>query len=211
MGEIPSGSSSNRILVSEAIQGLALFELDPRYPVYMKRSLTDFQRTDGDPYKQIFSQALSSIKLANAVAVHRYIKSQIASSVRGSWYEERKTYKHGEYAMAFVFAKQFRDAIDGTVLLDSAKLRSAGSAPYDQLRQHQWDIVQSISGPGPLALSKNQDHTFGIIRRLMIRQYGLKTDPAIKPLRAKSTLGQPYPMDLFKYLASKAPQIKDVA
>jgi len=210
VGETPTGSSSNRILVSEAIQALALLELDPRYPVYMKRSLTDFQRTDGEPYKQIFSQALSSIKLANAVAVYRYIKSQIAASVRGCWYEERKAYKHGEYAMAFVFAKQFRDAIDGTVLLDTAKLRSAGSAPYDQLRQHQWEIIQSIPWPGPLALSKNQDHSFGIIRRLMVRQYGLKGDPAIKALRSKSTLGQPYPIDLFKYLAGKAPQIKNV-
>lgn len=210
VGESPTGWNPRRIMVAEAIQALALLEFDPRYPVYMKRSLLDFQRTDGDPYKQIFSQSLSSIKLANAVAVYRYVRAQVAASVRGSWYEERKAYKHGEYAMAFVFAKQFREVIDGPALIDSTKLLTAGSAPYDQLRQHQWDIIQSISWPGPLALSKNQDETQKIILRLMIRQFGLKDDQAVKALRSRSTLGQPYPIALFKYLASKAPQLKDV-
>lgn len=210
VGEIPTGSHPNRITVAEAIQALALLELDPRYPVYMKRSLTDFQRTDGEPYKQIFSQALSSMRLANAVMIYRYIKRQVAASARATGPGERLAYRHGEYAMGFVFAKQFRDAINGTALIDPAKIPAAASAPYDQLRQHQWDIIQSIAWPGPLALSKNQDRTFDIIRRLMTRQYGLKGDQAIKALRAKSTLGQPYPIDLFKYLASKATQIKNV-
>lgn len=207
VGETPAGTHPNRIMVAEAIQALAFLELDPRFPVYMKRSLTDFQRTDGEPYKQIFSQTLSSMRLANAVAVHRYIRRQVAASTRAAAPGERLAYRHGEYAMGFVFAKQLRDAINGTALIDPAKLPGAAGGPYDQLRQHQWEIIQSISWPGPLALSKNQDRTFEIIRRLMTRQYGLKADPAIKALRAKSTLGQPYPVDLFKYLASKAPQI----
>jgi hypothetical protein len=205
-----TGYHPNRILVAEAIQALAMLELDPRYPVWMKRSLVDFQRTDGEPYKQIFSQSLSSIRLANAVRVYRYIKDQVNGSVRGCWYEERKAYKHGEYAMAFVFAKQFRDAIGGNDLIDTAKLKAAGSAPYDTLRQHLWDIIKSITWPGPLAVSKNQDHTLNVIRRLMTRQYALKADPAISPLRAKFITGQPYQTDLFKYLASKAPQVKIV-
>ena len=44
----------------------------------------------------------------------------------------------------------------------------------------------------------------------MTQQYGLTTDPAINALRAKNITGQPYQVDLFKYLASKAPQIKDI-
>jgi len=211
VGETVTGHSPNRIMVAEAIQALAMLELDPRYPVWMKRSLVDFQKTDGEPYKQIFSQSLSSIRLANAVTVYRYIRGQVAASVRGSQYEERKAYKHSEYALAFVFARQFLDAIGGDELIQMSKLRTAGSAPYDTLRQHLWDIIQSISWPGPLAISKNQDHTLNVIRRLMTRQYGLKADPAIKSLRAKSITGQPYQVDLFKYLAAKAPQIGNVA
>ncbi len=210
VGEAVSGHNPNRIMVAEAIQALAMLELDPRYPVWMKRSLVDFQKTDGEPYKQIFSQSLSSIKLVNAVRVNRYVREQIAASVRGCWYEERKAYKHGEYAMSFVFTKQFRQVIDGTDMVDRQKLLSKGSAPYDQLRQHHWDIIQSIPWPGPLAISKNQDRTLDVIRRLMTRQYGLKGDQAIKALRAKNVTGQPYQIDLFKYLAGKAPQIKDV-
>jgi len=210
VGETVTGHSPNRIMVAEAIQALALLELDPRYPVWMKRSLVDFQKTDGEPYKQIFSQSLSSIRLANAVAVYRYIREQVTASVRGCWYDERRAYKHSEYAMGFVFAKQFREVIGGNDLVQMQKLRSSGSAPYDKLRQHLWDIIQSISWPGPLAISKNQDRTLNVIRRLMTRQYGLASDQAIKALRAKSIIGQPYQVDLFKYLASKAPQIKDV-
>ncbi len=210
VGETVTGFNPNRILVAEAIQALAMLELDPRYPVWMKRSLPEFQRTDGEPYKQIFSQSLSSIRLANAVRVYRYIRTQVAGSVRGCIYEERKAYKHSEFAMAFVFAKQFRQAIDGNELIDVAKLKSAGSAPYDTLRQHLWDIMQTIPWPGPLAISKNQDHTLNVIRRLMTRQYGLKGDPAIKALRAKYIVGQPYQVDLFKYLASKSTQIGNI-
>ncbi|HEV7659312.1 MAG TPA: AIPR family protein [Allosphingosinicella sp.] len=211
VGETVTGFHPNRILVAEAIQALAMLELDPRYPVWMKRSLVDFQRTDGEPYKKIFSQSLSSIKLANAVRAYRYIREQVAGSVRGCWYEERKAYKHSEYAMAFVFAKQFRAAIDGNELIQPAKLKSAGSSPYDTLRQYLWEIIQSIPWPGPLAISKNQDHTLNVIRQLMTRQYGLKDDQAIKALRAKYIVGQPYQVDLFKYLASKSPQIGNVA
>lgn len=176
----------------------------------MKRSLVDFQKTDGEPYKQIFSQSLSSIKLVNAVRVYRYIRQQVAASVRGSQYEERKAYRHSEFALGYVFAKQFRDAIGGSELINSAKLASAGSAPYDTLRQHLWEVIQSFTWPGPLAISKNQDHTLNVIRRLMTRQYGLKGNPAIKALRAKYITGQPYQVDLFKYLSSNAAQIGNI-
>jgi AIPR protein len=210
VGETVSGWNPNRILVAEAIQALAMLQLDPRYPVWMKRSLLDFQRTDGEPYKQIFSQSLSSISLVNAVRVYRYIRAQVAQSVRGSQYEEKKAYKHGEYAMAFVFARQFRDVINGTVLIDVQKLAAAGSGPYDGMRQHAANIIGSHDWRGPLAISKNQDETLDVIRRLMTLHYGLKDDAALKPLRAKFIIGQPYQVDLFKYLASKAPQIANV-
>jgi len=210
VGEPVSGWNPNRILVAEALQALAMLELDPRNPVWMKRSLIDFQKTDGEPYKQIFSQSLSSISLVNAVRVYRYTREQVAASVRGCWYDERKAYKHSEYAMAFVFMKQFRAAIAGNSLIDVVKLQTAGSAPYDTLRQHLWDIIQSISWPGALAIAKNQDRTLDLMRRLMTLQYGLGADPAINALRAKHIVGQVYQVDLFKYLASKAPQIGNV-
>lgn len=211
VGEAATGYNPNRILVAEAIPALAMLELDPRYPVWMKRSLLDFQKTDGEPYRQIFSQSLSSIRLANAVRVYRYIRDQVAASVRGCWYEERKAYKHSEYVMAFVFAKQFRAAIDGNDLIDVTKLKAAGGGPYDALRQHLWDTIQSIAWPGALAISKNQDHALNVIRRLMTEQYNMTGDQAINHLRAKHVIGQPYQVDLFKYLASKAPQIGNVA
>lgn len=211
VGETVTGYNANRILVAEAIQALALLELDPRFPVWMKRNLTEFQKTDGEPYKQIFSQSLSSIRLLNAVRVYRYVKEQVSASVRGSYYEERKTYKHSEYLTAYVFAKQFRKAIDGTDLIQAQTLKTVGSAPYDVLRQNLWDIIQTISWPGPLAIAKNQDHALNLIRRLMTAQYALTADPVVNALRAKNIVGQAYQVELFKYLASKAPQIGNAA
>lgn len=210
VGEASASFNPRRILVAEAIQALAVLELDPRYPVWMKRSLPDFQKTDGEPYKQIFSQSLSSIKLANAVTVYRYIKQQVSSSVRGSQYEERKAYKHSEYVMAYVFAKQLRAAVNGNDLIRAASLNAAGGAQYDTLRQNLWDIIQSIQWPGALAISKNQDRALNLIRELMTKQYSLEGDSTITHLRSKNIIGQPYQVDLFKYLATKAPQIGNV-
>lgn len=207
VGESIAGNDPQRILVADALQALAMLSIDPRYPVWMKRSLVDFQKTDGDPYRDIFSQFLSSLRLVNAVRVYRYIRGQIAASIRGVSLEEKRTYKHGEYAMTFVFAKQFRDAVGGVALIDSDKLAQAGSAPFDQLRQAHLEIMQSIPLPGPLAISKNEHQTLDVIRRLMVERYGLVDDPAIGPLRARVVIGQPYQVDLFRYLASKAPQI----
>jgi hypothetical protein len=207
VGESIAGNDPQRILVADALQALAMLSIDPRYPVWMKRSLVDFQKTDGDPYRDIFSQFLGSLRLVNAVRVYRYIRGQIAASIRGVSLEEKRTYKHGEYAMTFVFAKQFRDAVGGVALIDSDKLAQAGSAPFDQLRQAHLEIMQSIPLPGPLAISKNEHQTLDVIRRLMVERYGLVDDPAIGPLRARVVIGQPYQVDLFRYLASKAPQI----
>lgn len=207
VGEVPTGAHPNRIQVAEAVQALAMLELDPRYPVLMKRSLVEFQKVENEPYRQIFSQSLSSVKLVNAVRVFRLIHSLVYASWRGCWHEERAAYKHGEYAMAFTFAKRFRQAIEGVELVDPVKLRAVASAPYDQLRQSHWNIIQAISYPGPLSLSKNLEATQKIIRQLMTEQYELTNDPALPPLLARSTLGQPYPLDLFKYLDAKAKQI----
>lgn len=208
VGEAPLNSNPNRITVAEAIQALAMLETDPRYPVWMKRSLPNFLKTDGEPYGRIFSQSLSSIRLVSAVRVHRYIHGQVNESIRGCWYDERAAYKHGEYAMTFVFAKRFRDAINNEALIDSKVLPTQAGALYDGLRQQHWEIMQSIPAPpGPLSISKNEYRTLDVIRRLMTANYGLGSDPALGPLRAQNIIGQPYQVGLFNYLASRAPQI----
>lgn len=210
VGEVSTGSHANRIYVAEAIQALSLLEIDPRFPVWMKRSLTEFQKTDGEAYKQVFSQSLNSIALANAVTVYRYIKSQVAMSVKASMYDERKTYKHLEYVLAYVFAKQFRNAILGNQLISWSKLPAQAGQAYDELRQKMWDLIGPNCWPGPLARSKNQDQALDLLRQLMVGHYALENDNTIEHLRNKYQFGQPYPIDLFKYLASKAPQIGDL-
>ncbi|WP_158213867.1 AIPR family protein [Sphingopyxis bauzanensis] len=211
VGENPSGNDPNRVLVSEAILALAMLEEDPRYPIWMKQSLTEFQKTDGNQYRQIFSQSLSSLRLVNAVRVYRYINARVDSLVRTNWYEEKAAYKHGRYALAFILTKQLRDAINGNVLIDVAKLSAAGSLPMDELRQKLWDVVQSqLAYCGPLKSFRNPNFGLPAITKIMTNHYNLGGDPVCIIKAGKWVLGEPYQVDLFKYLAAKAPQIANV-
>jgi hypothetical protein len=45
----------------------------------------------------------------------------------------------------------------------------------------------------------------------MVRQYGLATDPVVAHKKNQYAAGQQYPLALFNYLVSKAPQIGNLA
>jgi len=121
---------------------------------------------------------------------------------------DRLAYKHGVYGIGFILAKQLRDAINGTVLIDPSKLSTALSTPFDNARQAVWAEVEkrvNAYGPGPLAQFRNLGEAIPLLERAMIAHFGLQNDPAIAPLRAKLDNS-----DLFKHLAAKAPQIANV-
>ena len=211
VGENPTGHDPNRIMVAEAIQALAMIEDDPRFPVWMKQSLVEFQRTTSEPYRQIFGQTLSSFRLVNAVRVYRYVNARIDALVRTTWYDEKATYKHGRYAVAFVLAKQLRDAINGASLIDPTKLAAQASANMDELRQRLWTMIEpQIGYCGPLRTFRNLQFGLPAVNRLMTEHYSLGDDPVRQHKLGKSVLGEPYQVELFHYLASRAPQITNV-
>jgi len=210
-GRVPPGYDPNRILLSEAVQALAVLEPDPRYAVWLKKSPAVFLDTGSEPYQHIFAQSLSAFRLANAVRVYRYIRERAQVEARSNGGSEKATYKHGEYVLAFIFAKRLREAIDGHALVDGAKLKTSASTAFDDARQTLWDKVRpETTYRGPLATFRNQSHALPVIRKAMANHYGLKDDAALKALRSKTVFGQAYQVDLFKYLASKAPQIGNV-
>lgn len=210
-GRVPPGYDPNRILLSEAVQALAVLEPDPRYAVWLKKSPAVFLDTGSEPYQHIFAQSLSAFRLANAVRVYRYIRERAQVEARSNGGSEKATYKHGEYVLAFIFAKRLREAIDGHALVDGAKLKTSASTAFDDARQTLWDKVRpETTYRGPLATFRNQSHALPVIRKAMTNHYGLKDDAALKALRSKTVFGQAYQVDLFKYLASKAPQIGNV-
>ena len=114
--------------------------------------------------------------------------------------------------MGFVLAKRIEKVLNGAKIIDPAKLETQLSVPFDIARQSLWDEVSKrTTSKGPLALLRTLGDAIPLIRDTMIAHYGLGADPAIAPLQAKVTAGEPYPQKpLFDFLSAKAPQIGNV-
>ncbi len=203
---------AKRIRIDEAAHALALMQADPRFSIWLKKEPSQLLDTQRDPYKALFRAGLPAVELVNAVRFYRYVQSRASAEAAAAVGQERLTYKHGTYALGFILAKRVSAVVKGAALIDPAKLSSALSVPFDSTRQALWSATQQRLGTkGPLALFRNQTEGLPLLRDTMIAGYSLSTDAAIVPLKAKSWLGQPYPIDLFKYLAVKAPQIGNLA
>lgn len=202
-----------RIRIEEAAQALAIAQPDPRFPAYLKKEPGQLLLVEGAPYKVLFTSNLSAYRLLNAVLFSRYVHARmvIEAAVRGAGYE-KLTYKHGAFALGFVLAKRLEGVMAGASIIDAAKLKTELSAPFDLARQSLWDAVQKRTAyKGPLAILRNVGDAVPVLRDAMITHYGLGADPAIAPLQAKVTVGEPYPQKaLFDFLSAKAPQIGNI-
>lgn len=199
-----------RIRIEEAAQALAIAQADPRFAVYLKKEPGQLLLVEGAAYKALFSSNLTAYRLLNAVLFSRYVHARMVreAASRGPGYE-KLTYKHGGFALGFVLAKRLEGVMAGASIIDETRARNQLSLPFDQVRQSLWDAVQKrTSYKGPLAILRNLGDALPVLRDAMIEHYGLAADPAIAPLQAKVTAGEPYPQKaLFDYLAANAPQI----
>lgn len=198
-----------RICIDEAAQALAMLQPDPRYVVRLKKEPAQLLDTSSDSYKALFSPSVTAFQLANAVRLNRYLQNRMATEAKTSSGQERLTYKHGAYALAWIMAKRLKLAINGAALIDDTKLKTALSAPFDQLRQNLWDAVRPVAmySKGPLALFRNQTDVLPCLQDVMVKHYVLGADPALEHKKKAYKTGQLYSEELFEYLASKAPQI----
>jgi len=202
-------NDDSRICIDEAAQALAMLQPDPRYVVWLKKEPAQLLDTTSSQYKALFAPTVTAFQLANAVRLSRYIQNRMAVEAKSGSGQERLTYKHGSYALAWVMSKRLSNAINGTVLIDGAKIKAALSAPFDQLRQTLWDVTKPVTmySKGPLALFRNQTDVLPLLRNVMITHYGLDADPVLEHKRKAYKPGQFYPEEFFAYLVSKAPQI----
>lgn len=198
-----------RIRIDEAAQALAMLQGDPRYVVWLKKEPAQLLDTASSQYKSLFSTSVTAFQLANAVYLNRYIQNRMASEAHSATGQERLAYKHGGYVLAWIMAKQLKNSINGTSLLDNTKIKTVLSTPFDELRQILWDEVAPITkySMGPLALFRNQTDVLPLIQRVLINHYGLNEDPVLEHKKKVYKTGQLYPEELFAYLVSKAPQI----
>lgn len=201
-----------RIRIDEAAQALALLQPDPRYVVWLKKEPAQLLDTESAAYQNLFRAGLTGIELANAVRALRYVQSRMLVEAVVANGPERLTYKHGAYALGFILVKRIRQVIAGATLIDEIKLKAELGAPFDAARQTLWGTVQPKTAlKGPLAIFRNQSDAVPLLREAMITHYGLGADPAIAPLQAKVTAGEPYPQKaLFDFLSAKAPQIGNI-
>ena len=207
-----NGHDPQRIRIDEAAQALALLQPDPRYVVWLKKEPAQLLDTESTAYRNLFNATLTGIELANAVRALRYIQSRMLAEARAANGPERLTYAHGGYGLGFILVKRIRQAIAGAALIEEAKLKAELGAAFDLARQTLWGAIQPMTVlKGPLAIFRNQTDAIPLLRDVMIDHYGLAADPAIAPLQAKVTAGEPYPQKaLFDFLSAKAPQIGNI-
>lgn len=197
----------NRINITEALTALALFHSDPRYAVWLKKEPANLYQTKSAPYQGLFPANLKIHTLINSVYFYRYIQAQILPQAASSVGVEKLTYKHGNYALAWILSKRVANHINSTTLLDHAALSTAMSQPFDEARNRLWGKVQP-QNKGALAIFRNQTLAIPIMQQVMLEDYGLTADAAILHKQSQYMAGQPYPVALFEYMVSKAPQIK---
>jgi hypothetical protein len=204
-----STNDENRIRIDEAAQALAMFQPDPRFVVWLKKEPAQLLDTTSSQYKALFSPAVTAFQLANAVRLNRFIQGRMTTEEKYASGQERLAYKHGCYVLAWAMSKRLSGAIKGAALIDSTKLKTELSTPFDTLRQTLWDITRDATrySKGPLALFRSQTDVIPLLQKVLIAHYGLGTDPVLVHKQGAYKTGQLYPEELFAYLVSKAPQI----
>ncbi|GAB6971102.1 hypothetical protein JCM16408A_18500 [Methylobacterium phyllosphaerae] len=201
----------NRVRIEEAAQALAVVTRDPRFVVYLKKEPGQLLLVEGPSYKSLFTPSLTAFRLLNAVRFFRYVQAQMRiqeKAAAGTGYE-RLTYKHGDYAIGFVLGKRIESTLAGATAVDPARLSGALSQPFDEARQALWNAVSARlqqADKGPLAIVRNVGEALPVLREAMINHYNLHSDPAL-PHVSIAVPGELYPVKLYDYLASKAPQI----
>ena len=209
-GVLDTAASANHIRIDDAAQALAMFQIDPRYIVWLKKEPAQLLDMNSVQYKDLFAQTVTPFQVANSVRFLRYVVKRMTAEAAHAEGLERLAYKHGTYVAAWILAKRVRDAAIAPVLIDEKKLEAQLSAPFDQLRQTHWNLTRAV-GKGPLALFRNQTDVTPLVEKIAIEHYALGADPVVGHKQKQHKPGQPYPEDLFAYLAAKAPQIGNLS
>ena len=195
-----------RIRLDEAVQALSMLHPDPRYAVWMKKEPGSLLDPSRPQYKNLFGSQVTGMGLANAVLVNRYVQRQMGIQALAAGGLTKTAYKNLPFVVAWVLLKQARDQIKGAMLLKSTSIEANLGKPFDDLREISRDeVLKCIRGP--LAVCRNQGEALPMIQKIMIRHYGLETDPAVAHKASQHGHNDAYPVALFNYLASKAPQI----
>jgi hypothetical protein len=207
VGEARKDWAAPFITLAEASLALGLRSHDPRHAVWMKKKPSDFANATSDVYREIFSDSLNSFALANAVVFLRVIRELAQAESKANSGEARLTYKHGDFAIAFMIAKRMKWMWNSDRIIGTDATKRLVSEPYNTISNQLWERLD-YTQKGPLATFKNQTALIPVLKDVMIEHFGLTSDPVIAIKAGQFSVKDQYPAALFRYLADKAPQIE---
>jgi len=202
--------SANIITIEQAMKALALFEVDSRYPYWLKNEISRFQSAESSEYQSLFTQTLTGAQLVNKVKFFRFVRDVLASNAAATRDAEGLFYKHGAFVVASVLAKRCRTRVNEPDVLKQTQLNALLSAPLDQCRQTCWDKARPLVGQGRSVLSyfQNQGSTVRLMDSCMSAIYGLEQAEAYQAVKQVTDRKEAFPQEkVFRYLITRAPQI----
>ena len=202
--------SANIITIEQAMKALALFEVDSRYPYWLKNEISRFQNAESSEYQSLFTQTLTGAQLVNKVKFFRFVRDVLASNAAATRGAEGLFYKHGAFVVAAVLAKRCRTRVNEPDVLKQTQLNALLSAPLDQCRQACWDKARPLVGQGRSVLSyfQNQGSTVRLMDGCMSAIYGLEQAEAYQAVKQVTDRREAFPQEkVFRYLTTQAPQI----
>ncbi len=202
--------SASIITIEQAMKALALFEVDSRYPYWLKNEIVRFQNAESSEYQSLFTPTLTGAQLVNKVKFFRFVRDVLASNVAATGGAEGLFYRHGTFVVAAVLAKRCRTRVNEPDVLKQTQLNELLSDPLDKCRQACWDKARPLVGQGRSVLSyfQNQGGTVRLLDGCMSAIYGLEQTEAYQALKLVADRRESFPQEkIFRYLATQAPQI----
>lgn len=198
------------ITIEQAMKALALFEVDSRYPYWLKNEIARFQNAESSEYQSLFTQTLTGAQLVNKVKLFRFVRDVLASNAAATSGAEGLFYKHGAFVVAAILAKRCRTRVNEPDVLKQTQLNELLSVPLDQCRQTCWDAARPLVGQGRsvLAYFRNQGSTVRLLDTCMATVYGLEQTEAYQAVKKVTGRREAFPQEgVFRYLTTQAPQI----
>lgn len=202
--------SANIITIEQAMKALALFEVDSRYPYWLKNEIPRFQNAESSEYQSLFTPTLTGAQLVNKVKFFRFVRDVLASNAAASKGAEGLFYRHGIFVVAATMAKKFRNRVNEVDVLKQEQINQLLSVPLDECRQTCWDTARPIVGQGRSVLTffQNQGNTVRLLDGCMATTNGLAQTDAYQALKKVADKNETFPQErVFRYLTTQAPQI----
>jgi hypothetical protein len=202
--------SASIITIEQAMKALALFEIDSRYPYWLKNEISRFQNAESSEYQSLFTQNLTGAQLVNKVKFFRFVRDVLSSNAAATRGAEGLFYRHGIFVVAAVMAKKFHNRVNEADVLKQEQINQLLSIPLDECRQTCWDIARPIIGQGRSVLTffQNQGDTVRLLDACMATTNGLVQSDAYQVLKKLADKNEAFPQErVFRYLTTQAPQI----